>query len=66
MYILISLFSGFNGDVVLDSSKFDGAMHKPLDFSTINSYGWKTVYSLEESLREAYNSYSDNLSALRR
>ena len=62
----ISEFSGFSGEVVWDTSKPDGAMHKLLDSSTIKSHGWDIVHPLSQSLFETYTYYADHLSTLRR
>jgi GDP-L-fucose synthase len=46
--------SGFNGQVVWDASKPDGAMKKILDSSTLLSMGWKPKVSLEEGIRRTF------------
>lgn len=58
--------SGFEGRVVWDKTKPDGALHKLLDSSIIKSHGWSILHKLEDSLMETYDFYSNNLEMLRR
>ena len=62
----IAQYSGFQGRVVWDDSKPDGAMHKLLDSSVIKSHGWDIIFPLSQSLSDTYVHYIGNLSALRR
>ncbi|CRF32548.1 Putative GDP-L-fucose synthase 2 [Brachyspira suanatina] len=57
---LIKKVIGFEGNIVLDSSKPDGTMRKLLDVSKINSLGWKYKTELEEGLKIAYNDFLKN------
>lgn len=57
---LIKKVVGFEGNIVLDSSKPDGTMRKLLDVSKINSLGWKYKTELEEGLKIAYNDFLKN------
>ncbi len=45
---------GFNGDLVLDSSKPDGTKQKLLDVSRLKSIGWQAKIDLKEGLKKAY------------
>ncbi|KLI13301.1 GDP-L-fucose synthase family protein [Brachyspira hyodysenteriae] len=57
---LIKKVIGFEGNIILDSSKPDGTMRKLLDVSKINSLGWKYRTELEEGLKIAYNDFLKN------
>ncbi|WPC24126.1 GDP-L-fucose synthase [Brachyspira hyodysenteriae] len=57
---LIKKVIGFEGNIILDSSKPDGTMRKLLDVSKINSLGWKYRIELEEGLKIAYNDFLKN------
>lgn len=54
---LIKKTVGFEGSIILDSSKPDGTMRKLLDVAKINSLGWKYKTELEEGLKIAYNDF---------
>jgi GDP-L-fucose synthase len=45
---------GFNGEIIYDATKPDGAMQKLLDVSMLNSLGWKAKTSLENGAAIAY------------
>lgn len=57
---LIKKIVGFEGNIILDSSKPDGTMRKLLDVSKINSLGWKYKTELEEGLKIAYKDFLEN------
>lgn len=46
---------GFNGKMVFDATKPDGAMRKLLDVSKINSLGWKSKTDFEEGIKSTYH-----------
>ena len=48
---LVKRTVGFNGDIVWDKSKPDGAPRKLLDVEKIHSLGWKHKIELEEGLK---------------
>jgi len=56
---------GYQGSIVIDSSKPDGSERKLLDSSKINELGWKSTTGIEEGLKKTYHwfltSYSKNL-----
>ncbi|QED23881.1 GDP-L-fucose synthase family protein [Candidatus Deianiraea vastatrix] len=62
---LIKEISGFQGNIVLDTSKPDGMMRKLLDVSKISNLGWKAKISIEEGIKDVYNwfikTYKSNL-----
>jgi GDP-L-fucose synthase len=58
---LISEIIGYQGRVVFDASKPDGAPRKLLDVSKAKSMGWSPGYSLRDGLSSAYNWYLENI-----
>ena len=57
---LIKKVVGFEGNIILDSTKPDGTMRKLLDVSKINNLGWHYKTELEEGLKIAYNDFLKN------
>lgn len=51
---LIKNITGFEGDIIFDSSKLDGTPKKLLDVSKLHALGWKHRINLEEGIRLAY------------
>ncbi len=51
---------GFNGRIVFDTTKPDGAPRKLLDTSLLNRFGWKPTTSLEQGLAKAYDDFKYN------
>ncbi len=45
---------GFDGELVFDASKPDGAMRKLMDVSRLESLEWRSSISLEEGLTTTY------------
>lgn len=45
---------GYQGRIVFDASKPDGAPRKLMDSSKLNALGWRPAIDLEEGLRRAY------------
>jgi GDP-L-fucose synthase len=56
----IARIAGFQGRMVLDTSKPDGTPRKLLDVSRINALGWKARIPLEEGIAETYRWYVSN------
>lgn len=50
----IATVTGFEGDIVFDSSKPDGAPRKLLDVNKLHRLGWHHSYSLQQGLNDAY------------
>ncbi len=48
---------GFEGDILLDTSKPDGTPRKLMDNSLINSLGWKPRIGLREGIASAYEDF---------
>jgi GDP-L-fucose synthase len=51
---LIKDITGYQGEIVFDSTKPDGTPRKILDSSRIKSLGWKPNYELKEGLKNTY------------
>ena len=52
--------TGFEGNIVMDSSKPDGTPRKLTDISKIKAMGWEPKISLEEGLKQTYEWYKTN------
>ena len=51
---------GFEGDLVFDTNKPDGAPRKLMDVSKLHSKGWKHKIELEEGIRMVYADFLKN------
>ena len=56
---------GFNGDLVFDTTKPDGTPLKLMDFSFLNSLGWKAKTTIETGIQQAYAWFLSNQDQLR-
>lgn len=56
---------GFEGDIVFDSSRPDGAPRKLMDSSRLLGLGWTPKVSLNEGLSRAYQWYLENADTVR-
>ena len=56
--LLIKKVIGFTGELAFDSSKADGTYKKLLDVSRLEALGFKPRYTLEEGIRQVYQSYT--------
>jgi GDP-L-fucose synthase len=56
---LVRKIVGFEGDIVLDSSKPDGTPRKLMDVSKLNGLGWKASISLEEGVKRVFDEIKD-------
>lgn len=54
---IIAQIVGFEGEIVFDSSKPDGAPRKLMDSSRINALGWKPKVGLRQGLEAAYQDF---------
>ena len=62
---LISMEVGYQGQLVFDTSKFDGTPRKLIDSTKINKLGWKAKISLEKGVKETINEfYNSNKNTL--
>ena len=60
--MLIKYIVGYEGNIIWDDSKPDGAPKKLLDSSYINDLGWKPKISLLNGIQSVYNWYLLNSS----
>ncbi|MFV3525508.1 GDP-L-fucose synthase, partial [Mycobacterium tuberculosis] len=51
---LIAQVTGFDGEIVFDTTKPDGTMRKLMDSSRIEAMGWKPSVTLADGVRETY------------
>lgn len=62
---LISSVVGYQGEVVFDTSKPDGAPRKLLDVSRLQALGWQAQIGLEQGLSRTYEWFLKNPSHVR-
>ena len=60
----ISNVIGYNGEIIWDTSKPDGAPRKLLDSSRIHEFGWQASIDLETGLNNTYQWYLENVETL--
>jgi len=51
---MISEITGYNGQIVFDSSKPDGTPRKLMDISKLSSLGWKATIPLQNGIERTY------------
>lgn len=61
LVFLMKEIVGFEGAIVVDDSKPDGAPRKSLDSNKINKLGWMPKISLQEGIKETYEWYEKHL-----
>jgi len=61
----ISEVVGFQGDIVFDKSKPDGAPRKLLDVQRLKSLDWQPTIDLKSGLRTTYDWFLENYSEIR-
>lgn len=61
----VARVTGFQGQVIFDASKPDGAPRKLLDVSRLSAMGWRARISLEEGVRGTYEWFLANSGELR-
>ena len=57
---IIAKVTGFQGGLVFDDSKPDGAPRKLLDVSRLLALGWQAKIGLEEGLQDTYRWFKEN------
>lgn len=63
---LIKEISGWQGQILFDSSFPDGMPRKVMNINKINSLGWKAKTNLKDGLEKAYNWYVANYDNVRK
>ena len=56
---LVKEVTGFNGDIVFNTSKPDGTPRKLMDSSRLREMGWRHKTSLKEGLEKAYEYFKE-------
>ncbi len=56
-YEIIAKIVGFNGTFVYDAAKPEGMKQKLLDITKQKEFGLKSIYSIEEGIKETYKYY---------
>jgi len=56
---------GYQGDIVFDPAKPDGAPRKLMDSDRLNYLGWKPQVDLKAGLKKTYEDFIENANALR-
>jgi GDP-L-fucose synthase len=52
---LVKSIVGFEGEILIDTTKPDGTPRKLMDVSKLNDLGWRSSISLEDGIRKVYN-----------
>ncbi|MBD1393321.1 GDP-L-fucose synthase [Mucilaginibacter glaciei] len=55
--LLVKKTTGFEGDILFDTTKPDGTPRKLMDVSKLHSKGWKHKVELEEGIQLAYSDF---------
>jgi GDP-L-fucose synthase len=56
---------GFQGNIVWDTEKPDGALRKLMDSSRIFDLGWQPKHDLQDGLKDAYTWFTTNITSVR-
>jgi GDP-L-fucose synthase len=62
---IVANVAGFTGRLAWDATKPDGAPRKLMDVSRLAALGWRATIGLEQGLRDAYQSFAEQLSPVR-
>jgi len=57
--LLVKEVTGFEGDLIFDTSKPDGTPRKLMDVSKLHSLGWKHYVELKDGISLAYNDFKE-------
>ncbi|MDA3897282.1 MAG: GDP-L-fucose synthase [Desulfobacteraceae bacterium] len=60
MALMIQEITGFNGEIIFDTTKPDGTPQKLLDVSLLNKLGWEQTIPLEQGISKTYQWCLDN------
>jgi GDP-L-fucose synthase len=58
---MVAEVTGFNGDIIWDTSKPDGNPRKIVDSSKLNDLGWSSSVRLEDGLKITYDWFLNNV-----
>lgn len=57
---LVKKTVGFEGDILMDTTKPDGTPRKLMDVSKLSGLGWKAKITLEEGIKKVYEEIKNN------
>ncbi|MCX6210504.1 MAG: GDP-L-fucose synthase [Bacteroidetes bacterium] len=57
--LLVKKIVGFEGEIVLDTTKPDGTARKLMDVTKLENLGWKSSITLEQGITMVYNEIKD-------
>jgi len=63
---MVARVTGYDGRIVTDPTKADGAKRKLMDVSRLTAMGWTAGIELDHGLRETYQWFLDNTETFRR
>lgn len=58
---LIQSIIGHRGKIYWDSKKLDGTPRKLMDSSKFHNSGWNPLISLNDGIKQVYNSYKNSI-----
>lgn len=58
---LVAQITGFEGEIVFDATKPDGAMRKLMDSSRLEGLGWRPTVDLAQGVQETYRWFQDSI-----
>jgi GDP-L-fucose synthase len=58
---MVAEVTGFNGDIIWDTSKPNGNPRKIVDSSKLNDLGWSPSVKLEDGLKTTYDWFLNNV-----
>ena len=61
MSVMIKKITGYEGQLVFDTSMPDGTFQKLLDVSKLNNLGWKASIGFEQGVTDTYQAYVDEV-----
>ena len=63
---LVAQVTGFEGEIVFDTTKPDGTMRKLMDSSRLKAMGWKPSIALSDGVKETYRWFLDHVVSVER
>lgn len=61
----VAKITGFQGEIVWDTTKPDGTPRKLMNVDRLSTLGWKYSYNLQEGLRDTYQWFLNNQNTIR-
>lgn len=63
---IVKAVTGFQGEIIFDATKPDGAPRKLQDVTRINALGWSAQVSLKEGIERTYRWFLENINNFRK